>query len=392
MPKQHRTVICRDGWCYLLLVATVFAWAILREANLLLIVAGMLTGPVLLSWRLASATVRRLDVRRRAPRAVHAGELLTVDVEVHNARKRLGTWALVVEDRLRRESDAKRSRSASAEVLFCYVPPGATRRLSYRSRPPQRGRYLLGPLTVSTRFPFGLFRRSVAFESSETFTVLPRLGRLTAAWSLRTAEVFEGPERGRRPTREPGEFFGVREWQSGDSTRWIHWRSTARHGTLVARQFERPGGRDVAVLVDLWQPGEPGNEDLENVELAVSFAATVVADLCRKGGVRLWMGVAGAEPASISGPASIRLMEEALEKLAVAEASSEDRLPALFERAGSRIKPHTEVLLVGTRARSVGEIAGDGALPTDPHCSASASRIRVIHPANPDFPRYFQVK
>ncbi len=88
----------------------------------------------------------------------------------------------------------------------------------------------------------------------------------------------------------------------------------------------------------------------------------------------------------------MRLMEEALEKLAVAEASSEDRLPALLERAGPRIKPHTEVLLVGTRARSVAEIGGDGALPTDPHYSASASRIRVIHPAKPDFSVYFQVK
>jgi len=375
-----------------LLLVTVFVWAILREANLLLLVAGMLSGPVLLSWRLASATLRRLDVRRQAPRAVHAGEPLTVGVEVHNARRRLGTWALVVEDRLGRENEATRNRSAGAEVLFSYVPPGATRRLAYRSRLPQRGRYRLGPLTVSTRFPFGLLRREVSFASSETLTVLPRLGRLTVAWSLRAAEVFEGPERGRRPTREPGEFFGVREWQSGDSTRWVHWRSTARHGTLVTRQFERPGGRDVAVLVDLWQPGEPSDEDLENVELAVSFAATVVADLCRKGGVRLWLGVAGAEPASVSGPASKRLMEEALERLAVAEASSEDRLPALLERASSRVKPHTEVLLVGTRARSVGEIARDGALSRDPRSPLGSSRIRVIHPAEADFSLYFQVK
>ena len=392
MPKHRRTVICRDGWCYLLLLTAAFSWAILREANLLLIVAGMLSGIMLLSWWLASATLRRLDVRRRAPRAVHAGELLSVDVEVHNGERRLGTWALAVEDRLRRQNDRERDGSVGAEVLFSYVPAGATRRLACRICLPQRGRYVLGPMTASTRFPFGLLRRQLTFESSDTVTVYPRLGRLTAAWRSSTAGLFEGPQRGRRPVRASGEFFGVREWQPGDSTRWIHWRSTARHGTLVTRQFERPGGRDVVLMVDLWRPDEPGDEDLENVELAVSFAATVAADLCGKEGARLWLEVAGAEPASISGPGSTRLREQALENLAVAEASSEDRLPALLERVGPRIKPHTEVLLVSTRVRSLGEIAGGHAMLTNPRCPVRPSHVRVIHPAEPDFSVYFQVK
>ena len=52
----------------------------------------------------------------------------------------------------------------------------------------------------------------------------------------------------------------------------------------MVRQFDRQRNRDLAVLIELWQPEVPTAEQLENVELAVSFAATLVAEACRTGG------------------------------------------------------------------------------------------------------------
>ena len=121
----------------------------------------------------------------------------------------------------------------------------------------------------------------------ETLIVLPRLGRLTEGWAGRRLEAFAGVDRrSLRPGME-GDFYGVREWRSGDSRRLIHWRRSARLGKLVVRQFAQPRSRDVAVVLDVWQPERPTAEQLDNVELAVSFAATVLADVCRKGGQRL---------------------------------------------------------------------------------------------------------
>ena len=96
------------------------------------------------------------------------------------------------------------------------------------------------------------------------------------AWNVQHAEDVEGWQGGRQPTRASGDFFGVREWQAGDSVRWIHWRGTARHGQLMVRQFEKHRRRDIVLLLDLWQPSQPDEEHLENVELAVCFAAMVV--------------------------------------------------------------------------------------------------------------------
>ena len=384
-----RTAICREGWHYLLLLAAVLVWAMLMEANLLFIVVGMLCGPLLVNWRMASVMIRQVEVRRRMAQVVFAGEPLAIDVELRNNRKRLGSWALVVENHVRREDDRNKKRSISPKLLFPYLPAGQSRRRVCRICLPQRGRYRLGPLTLSTRFPFGLFRRKVTVKGSRTLTVFPRLGQLTPAWNRRQAAALQGSYRGRQPTRAPGEFFGVREWQLGDSMRWVHWRSSARHGELVTRQFERPSGRDVAVLLDLWQPDKPGLEERENVELAVSFAATVVADLCNKGGSKVLLGVAGAEEC-LSGPTSVSLKDEALRRLAVAQASSKDRLAELLETASRWIGSDTEVILVSTRSQDLADHRRFAAFSADAR-PVPGDRVSWINTTDPDFNSYFQI-
>ena len=124
-----------------------------------------------------------------------------------------------------------------------------------------------------------------------------RLGRAAA----------RGHRRRRPPPRRSGpegDFYGVREWRSGDGRRLVHWRSSARLGKLVVRQFERPRSRDLAVVLDLWQPETAAVEHLENVERAVSFAATVLTDLCRQGGSSVYLALGDPGPECWGGPAS----------------------------------------------------------------------------------------
>ena len=63
----------------------------------------------------------------------------------------------------------------------------------------------------------------------------------------------------RHPQRgvSEGDYYGLRPWQSGDSMRWIHWRTTAKMGRPTVLQFERQRNRDVALLLDPWLPAEP---------------------------------------------------------------------------------------------------------------------------------------
>ena len=224
----------------------------------------MLAGPLLLSHHLAKHTLRGLVIQRRLPRAVCAGDLLVVHLAVVNSRRRIGCWILALEDTVRRLGNGRGKRNGLIDgptVIFPYIAARQTANGDYRGRLTQRGRYRLGPMRASTRFPFGLFRYSFACGTSATLTVLPRLGRLTQQWRALRHESFAG-RREHRPGIE-GDFYGLRPWQRGDSRRWIHWRTSARSGEVMVRQFKQPHSRDAAIVLDLWQPHAPARQSLK---------------------------------------------------------------------------------------------------------------------------------
>ena len=261
MKQRRWTAFTREGWQYLLIFALVFGGALVNDVNLLLILGSMLAGPLLLSRHLALFTLRGLVVQRRLPRAVCAGDLLVVHLAISNTRRRVGSWILVLEEPIRRliagRVNKRNGLVSEASVLFPYVPARQTCKGDYRGRLAQRGRYRLGPLRLSTRFPFGLFRYSMNCGTSATLTVLPRLGRLTQSWDALRHESFAGNDRREHRPGIDGDFYGLRPWQRGDSRRWIHWRTSARAGGVMVRQFEQPHSRDAAIVLDLWRPSAP---------------------------------------------------------------------------------------------------------------------------------------
>lgn len=387
---RAKTVLSREGWRYLVLLAAILGLAMLRQINLVLVLAGMLVGPLAFSWWLAARTLRGLKVSRKMPGRVCAGDPLVAHLELRNPRRALGTWAVVVEDEMRREGAGPDEPSAQPQAVFSYVPAGESCRAVCEGRLWRRGRYRLGPLSVSTRFPFGLIQHTVVHDLPDTVYVYPRLGRLTRPWRIRHREAFEGSQqREQRFGQLSGDFYGVREWQWGDSRRWIHWRSSARHGSLVVRQFECYRSRDVAVLVDLWQPDRPGPEHRDNVELAVSFAATLIEDLCRNTSGNVWLGIGGQQILWTSGPASPIVRENALERLAIAEASSDDRLPELLRQAVEQIDPGVEIVLVSPRPVDVCDASRFPAIQRSPAWRAAASRMRQINTASEELADYF---
>jgi len=392
MKFNRQTNISREGWYYLLVVILVFGGAMLREVNLLLMLAGMLAGPLLFSWRIVRLSLRGLVVERKVPHGVCAGDLLVASVHLKNTRRRFGSWGVVVEEQIQREGSGRRERAIRPNVLYPYVRAGESRKGGYRGRLVRRGLYRLGPMRVSTRFPFGLLCRTITTDETATLTVLPRQGQLTQRWSARRREAFAGAHRRERRHGLEGDFFGTREWRSGDSRRWIHWRSSARRGALVVRQFEQPRNQDLALLVDLWQPKKPAPEQLDNVELAVSFAATVVADLCRKGGSNLWLGTTGQETQAMRGPTSAILLNDAMQHLALAEAHRDDGLPELLKTALTEIDPGTEVVLVSTRPVDLADTERFAALWSDPNSRSLVRRIRCIDTSSEELDDYFQVE
>jgi uncharacterized protein (DUF58 family) len=73
------------------------------------------------------------------------------------------------------------------------------------------------------------------------------------------------------PAGPRGEYRGLRQYRPGDDPRDIHWRSSARRGTPVIREYDRDASHTVWICLDLG--AEPGDEAEEMLEAAASLAA-----------------------------------------------------------------------------------------------------------------------
>lgn len=346
-PTPRRLRICRETWYYLVVLGVVLGGAFLREVNLLFVFAGMLTGPLLLNWRIVTSSLGRLKVKRKLPSGVCAGDPLVGYLELTNSRRKFGSWAVTVTDSLRRNGDD----AVTPTTFFPFVGGRTTVEGSYQCRLANRGRYQVGPCKLTTRFPFGLFERTMVLGEPESLIVFPRLGRLSQRWLARHQESFEGKEQARqRNSRIEGEFYGVRDWRKGDSRRSIHWRSSARRGSWVVRQYEQPHNRDVAILIDLMVPprGKYRKQRREKLETAISFVATAIADLCRQGGANLMIGTTATPDRFIVGPASLALLQDVMYELAIVESHEEDRFNRLLNQAVLHLDSQADIILVST--------------------------------------------
>ena len=108
-----------------------------------------------------------------------------------------------------------------------------------------------GPLTASgwtleTGDHLGLFHEARFTEGREVCVALPLFTSLADAVQVRELEAsLAAPRAG-----AGSEIFGVREYRRGDSLRRIHWRSSARRGELVAREYEPPGLHVLGLFLD----------------------------------------------------------------------------------------------------------------------------------------------
>jgi uncharacterized protein (DUF58 family) len=99
---------------------------------------------------------------------------------------------------------------------------------------------------IGTSDPLGFFAGRRECGDREIALVLPRFRSLANRPLVRELEAAAAAPR----AGSGNELFGIREYRAGDSLRRIHWRSSARHGELVVREYEPPGVQTVKLVVD----------------------------------------------------------------------------------------------------------------------------------------------
>ncbi|NTW00244.1 MAG: DUF58 domain-containing protein [Oscillochloris sp.] len=113
-----------------------------------------------------------------------------------------------------------------------------------------RGRFRLGPATLISGDPFGIVRLSRKVATTNEIIVYPQMVDLPH-FRLPSAELPGGQSTRARTFNVTPNVATVREYLPGDSFNRIHWRSTARIGELMVKEFELDPSADIYLVLDM---------------------------------------------------------------------------------------------------------------------------------------------
>lgn len=347
-----------------------------------------------LVWGHRRANIRRLRARRHVEQMPVAGDPFIVELQLHNP-------TVAIQRGLRGVDHGKfHYHRWSIPVLAA----GQTVSTKYEVVLPHRGRYPWSALELSSAYPFGLFRKRFFLETTDSTIVLPRLGQLHQG---KLRRLLLGPTRSVPPLRHrharrtlvPADFCGVREFRSGDTPRFIHWRTTARAGKPMVREFEEPPLEHLIVVLDPWLPETvpqllqkwrqlrqenksiahmvmtasvqggtarrqvqlerlaakeaPHRQPLDRLEEAVSLAATLCLHWGQQSGTKLYLAVADGplEVLERKEP-SARGARPLLERLAIVQGGPHPDVNGMGQALELATLPLCPVVVITTRPES----------------------------------------
>lgn len=155
------------------------------------------------------------------------------------------------------------------------IPPNAEVEVQIAVTPLRRGLFRFEGVTLARTDPFGLFRAFVRYPAPETILILPKRYPLPPVVLPGATRFQQGGVALASNVGQSDEFVSLREYRRGDPLRRIHWRSWARIGKPIVREFEDEFFSRYALVLDTFSD-EPFSEPFEEaVAIASSFACAI---------------------------------------------------------------------------------------------------------------------
>jgi uncharacterized protein (DUF58 family) len=223
--------------------------------------------------------------RRFSETRAFLDETIELTLEVRNQKFIPLTWLQIVDsfptDLIIEGEESNLSDSNNAGELRTFWMIGPFQRLTrhFTIRCTHRGYHSFGPATISTGDGFGLFDRKVRPPEYERIIVYPKLYS-AAELALPAKNPFGEAAARRRLFEDPLRTGGIRNWESSDDLRRVHWKATARHQKLLSRMYEPSHDPQMIIMLNVatlpryWQGIIP-----ELLERAISVAGSLAA-LC----------------------------------------------------------------------------------------------------------------
>jgi uncharacterized protein (DUF58 family) len=206
--------------------------------------------------------------RQRVGSLLVAGDLLQEEFELRNRSALPVLWAEFVDHSNVPGYNAGRIVACEGEGVYRWRTEVLTK---------QRGLFRLGPDTLRTQDPLGLFSITIVNPNEEIVLIYPRVVHLPPVHLPRGDT--QGSDRQRRPIFGHLPAATVSDYQRGDSLRHVHWMSTARRGRLMVKDLELEPSGNVWLVLDLDRHVQEGDGQTGTLEHGIVVAASLAAEL-----------------------------------------------------------------------------------------------------------------
>lgn len=241
------------------------------------LLCALLSLALLCNWRFSFP----FQAERRLPRYGSAGIPVHYQVVIHNASGRLQRGLEVLDHLAETPGPArpfawvKTERPRLSVGALPTLLPAGQAVSTIELRAPRRGIIRWTRLTVARPDPLGLVRAFQTQPVADQVTILPKRYPLPPIPLPGQTRYQQGGVALAASVGQSDEFVALRDYRPGDPLRHIHWKSWARRGAPVVREFEDEFFVRHALVLDTFAPASAEALFEEAVSVAASFACTV---------------------------------------------------------------------------------------------------------------------
>lgn len=272
----------RTARFWIFLAASFVFWFFANQTQIgwLYIVSAILAGVLFSAWLLNLGTLKRLSGERHLLLALddklHESDIIRINLTLKNSGQLPASHLALIENCPLAPPDSEE------HGLTMFIPLlSDSLEFEYQTIVHRRGLHHFPAMKVSSRAPFGFYERKGERKIESSILVYPELRKLSRLSLLdeQPAAELSNPKAGMG-----SEVIGVRPYRPGDSPRHIHWRSVARHGQLVSKEFAQETQPGVSIVLDRYCPVDPFPETkYQPFEIAVKSAVSIADYAMRKG-------------------------------------------------------------------------------------------------------------
>jgi uncharacterized protein (DUF58 family) len=266
--------VTREGWFYMVGIILISLAALNTGNNLLFLILASLISIILMSGILSSITLSGVAMRLQLPEHIFAGQPIRASIELENEKLTLPSFSLRVEAVTAKNSPA--AAVLETPVYFPYLPKRGRAHQSVPISFPSRGVYRQDAFRIVTRFPFGFLQKAHRVDLRTEALVYPSVEPTREFFEIMPGlqGAMESLAKGRGQ-----DLYALRDYVPTDSARHVHWKASARLGSLMVREFTREDETRVLLVLDphVFTPahGSASQTPNDRFERAITLCAGV---------------------------------------------------------------------------------------------------------------------